>query len=75
MGIGTRSAGMISKLARGCSDTIVVITKGEDSAKTSQLMKLLSMGIKQGDDVTVTADGAAEDKAIFALRMFFEKNL
>ena len=38
-------------------------------------MKLMSLGVKQGDVVTVAADGANEDAAIAALKAFFEANL
>ena len=38
-------------------------------------MMLTSPGVKQGDTVTVTADGADEDAAVAALKEFFENNL
>ena len=38
-------------------------------------MKLMSLAVKQGDTVTVTAEGADEDEAIAALKAFFEANL
>ena len=40
-----------------------------------QLMKLMSLGVKQGDVVTVAAEGANEDAAIAALTAFFNNNL
>ena len=43
--------------------------------KASQLMKLMSLGVKQGDVVNVTADGANEDAAIAAMEAFFKANL
>ena len=45
------------------------------TVKATQLMKLMSLGVKNGDVVTVTADGANEDAAIAALKAFFEANL
>ena len=36
---------------------------------------LMSLGVKQGDTVTVTANGADEDAAIEALKACFEANL
>ena len=38
-------------------------------------MKLMSLGIKQGDVVTVTAEGPSEDAAIAAMQTFFQDNL
>ena len=38
-------------------------------------MMLMSMGIKQGDVVTICAEGEDEDAAIVALKDFFETNL
>ena len=39
------------------------------------LMMLMSLGVKQGDTVTVSVDGADEDAAVAALKEFFENNL
>ena len=36
---------------------------------------LMSLGVKNGDTVTVSAEGEDEDTAIEALKEFFEKNL
>ena len=38
-------------------------------------MMLMSLGVKQGDIVTVTAEGADEEAADAALKEFFENNL
>ncbi len=75
LGIHARPAGLLSKLAKSFPETVVTVTKGGKTVKASQLMKLMNMGIKQGDTVTVTADGAAEEEAAAALRTFFEENL
>ena len=74
-GIHARPAGLLSKLAKSFPDTLVTVTKGDKTVKASQLMKLMNMGIKRGDEVTVAAEGAEEDMAIAALRTFFEENL
>lgn len=75
LGIHARPAGLLSKLAKFFPDTLVTVTKGDKTVKASQLMKLMNMGIKRGDEVTVAAEGAEEDMAIAALRTFFEENL
>ena len=38
-------------------------------------MKLMGLGVKGGDTVTVTADGPDEEKAIAAMEQFFKENL
>ena len=75
LGIHARPAGLLSKLAKSFADTTVTVTKAGTPVKATQLMKLMNLGIKQGDEVTVAADGAAEDEAISALQTFFKENL
>jgi len=75
LGIHARPAGLLSKLAKGYGDTIVTITKGDKTVKASQLMKLMGMGVKQGDTVKVAAEGPDEEAAIAALEQFFKENL
>lgn len=75
LGIHARPAGMLAKVAKGFGDTVVTVTKGGSTVKASQLMKLMGLGIKNGDTVTVAAEGPAEDAAIEAMRAFFAENL
>ena len=55
LGIHARPAGMLVKEAKAFADTVVTITKNGTTAKAGQLMKLMSLGVKQGDVVTVAA--------------------
>lgn len=75
LGIHARPAGLLAKLAKGFADTTVVVVKDGKEAKASQLMKLMSLAVKNGDTVTVKAEGANEDAAIAAVQKFFEENL
>lgn len=75
LGIHARPAGLLSKLAKSFPDTVVTVTKGDRTVKASQLMRLMNLGIKKGDEVTVASEGAAEEEAIAALQTFFEENL
>lgn len=43
--------------------------------KASQLMKLMSLAAKNGDEVVVAAEGPQEEEAIAALKAFFQENL
>ena len=61
LGIHARPAGMLAKAAKPYADTPITVTKGDKTVKASQLMKLMSLGVKTGDEVTVAAEGPAED--------------
>ena len=75
LGIHARPAGMLAKEAKAYGDTTVTVTKDGNTVKASQLMKLMGLGVKQGNEVTVAAEGPAEDAAIAAMQKFFEENL
>ena len=75
LGIHARPAGMLVKEAKAFADTVVTITKNRTTVKATQLMKLMSLGVKQGDVVTVAAERANEDAAIIAISSFFQNNL
>ena len=75
LGIHARPAGLLAKAAKAYSDTTVTVTKDGSTVKASQLMKLMGLGVKQGDHVTVAAEGPSEEEAITAMKKFFEENL
>ena len=75
LGIHARPAGMLAKVAKGFGDTVVTVTKGDKTVQAIQLMKLMGLGIKTGETVTIGAEGPDEDAAIEAIRAFFEENL
>ena len=75
LGIHARPAGLLAKLAKGYGDTVITVTKDGNTVKASQLMKLMGMGIKHGNEIVVAAEGPAEDDAIAAAQKFFEENL
>ena len=71
LGIHARPAGLLVKEF----ESECTITKDGKTKKLTQLMMLMSLGVKQGDTVTVSVDGADEDAAVAALKEFFENNL
>lgn len=75
LGIHARPAGQIAKLAKGYADTVITIEKNGTVAKASQLMKLMGLGVKNGDTVTVAVDGGNEEAAFAAMKEFFDANL
>lgn len=72
LGIHARPAGMLVKEAKNFASECT-ITKDGKTKKLTQLM--MSLGVKQGDTVTVAANGEDEDAAIETLKAFFEANL
>ena len=74
LGVHARPAGMLTKEAKKYA-SVCTLTKDGKSSKLTQLMMLMSLLIKQGDTVTVTAEGPDEDAAITGLKAFFEANL
>lgn len=75
LGIHIRSAGLLAKTAKEFAGVAVTVTKSGSTVKASQLLKLMGLGVKQGDRVTVAAEGPAEDEAIAAMEKFFRENL
>ena len=74
LGIHARPAGLLAKEAKQFQ-SVCTITKSDTTKKLTQLMMLMSMGVKQGDVVTIKAEGPDEDAAIAALEAFFQANL
>lgn len=74
LGIHARPAGLLVKEAKKY-ESECTITKDGKTKKLTQLMMLMSLGVKQGETVTVTAEGVDEDTAIEGLKAFFEANL
>ena len=74
LGIHARPAGMLAKLAK-TFESKVQITKGEKTVAASQLLMLMGLGVKQGEEIQITVEGADEEKAFVEVKDFFEKNL
>jgi len=74
LGIHARPAGLLAKAAKSYADTVVTVSKDGKSAKASQLMKLMALGVKHGSEITVSAEGPQEDEAIAAMEKFFKEN-
>ena len=73
VGIHARPAGVLVKEIKKYGSTVTV-RKGEKAVNALKLMALMGMGIKQGDTVKVTVDGADEDTAFAAIEAFFKAN-
>ena len=74
IGIHARPAGMLSKIAKEFGSEII-ISKGDKSAVASKLMALMGLGVKCGDTILVSINGADEDTAAEKIKSFLENNL
>ena len=74
LGIHARPAGMLVQAAKAYESEIT-ITKGEKTISCAKLIMIMSMGVKCGDTVTITVNGADEDAALQGMKEFFEANL
>ena len=54
---------------------LLTIAKGDKSADAKRIFGVMGFGVKTGEEVTITADGADEDAAIAELEAFFKENL
>lgn len=73
-GIHARPAGILVKQAAGYQSA-VKIAKGEKSADAKRIFGVMGLGVKKGEEVTVTVEGADEEKAASELETFFKENL
>ena len=65
-------AGRLAELARTYPDTTAIVEMGTRSANISRPMKVATMGIRKGDDVTVTVEGPSEVELLDVLYRYFE---
>ena len=74
LGMHARPAGMLVKAVAPYASKITV-TAPTGSADAKRLMALMRLAAKQGMELTVTIEGADEEKAAVELQAFLEANL
>ncbi len=74
LGIHARPAGMLVKASKEY-DSKITITKGEKTVEATKLMAIMSMGIKQGETVTIAVEGGDEEATFAGMKAFFEANV
>lgn len=72
--IHARPAGMLVKEVKNFQSKVMLEKEGK-TVDASRLMAVMSMGVKQGQTVTITVEGEDEDAAYEAVKAFFESNL
>lgn len=74
VGIHARPASELVKEAKKYSSAIT-IAKGDKSAAATKLMAVMSLGVKCGEEITVSVEGEDEETAVESLKSFFEVNM
>ena len=74
IGIHARPAGLLAKKAKEFEST-VMLDKGGKNANAAKLIAVMGLGVKCGDTITVTVEGADEERAAGEMERFFSENL
>lgn len=73
-GIHARPAGLLTQEAKRFLSS-VKICKGSIEADAKRIFSVMGLAAKQGETVSVIAEGGDEEQAAAALEAFFKKNL
>ena len=73
-GIHARPAGMLAKETKNFKSKITLVGNGRE-ADALRLMAVMSLGLKQGAEMTVRVEGEDEEQAAEAMKAFLEANL
>ena len=74
VGIHARPAGVLVKEAKKHESKIIISCNGK-SAEATKLMEVMGLGVKCGQTVEVSVEGADEDTVAEEIKKFFETNL
>lgn len=74
IGIHARPAGMLVKEAKEFTSKITLEANGK-SADATKLMAVMSLGVKNGAEVVIKAEGDDEEAAIAKIEAFMKENL
>ncbi len=74
LGIHARPAGLLVKEA-GRYESSIIVKKGEKEADVKKIFKLMSLGIRCGDEVEFFIDGSDEEEAATSIETVLVQNL
>ncbi len=74
IGIHARPATILTMEAKNYLSEITFEANGK-KANAKSMLKVMSLAVKQGNEVIVTVDGVDQDKAIARLEELFKENL
>lgn len=71
VGIHARPAGLLVKEVTkyGCS---VTVTKNGKTVDAKKIIALMSLGVKQGEEITVSVEGEGEEEASLAIEEYMK---
>jgi phosphocarrier protein HPr len=75
VGLHARPAKLVAREAARQSVTVKIARDGIDPVEARSLLSLLAMGAKQGDQVTLSAEGDGADAAVDAVASLIEQDL
>lgn len=73
-GIHARPAGLLTKAAKDFTSKIT-ITKDGKAADAKKIFALMSLGCKQGNEITVEIEGEDEETAAVSIQKILKENL
>lgn len=71
-GIHARPAGLLVKEAKKYASSLT-IAKGSKKGDLKKIFTVMGLGVKQGESVTIQAEGADEEVAASAMEAFFKE--
>lgn len=75
VGIHARPAGLLVKEVTAVAPAKVFITKGGRKVEANRLFTVMSLGVKCGDEITITVEGGDEEAVAKKISDFLENNL
>lgn len=73
-GIHARPAGELVKAAKNYSSTIKIAKDGK-SGDCKKIFGIMGLGVKNGNEVTITVEGEDEEAAFEGIMKFMQENL
>ncbi len=73
-GIHARPAGLFVKAAAAVPCKVTIEKEGKE-VDAKRILGVMSLGVKQGEEITLKTDGDGEDDAMETLKKFLQENL
>lgn len=74
-GIHVGPASRMAEIAKLYPDTKATLKMGTRTADISKALKLLTMGVRKGDQVTIECEGDSEVELLDVLYQYFEEKM
>ncbi len=74
-GIHARPAGQFVKEAGSFADTNITIGKDGKDVDAKRILGVMSLGVKQGEEISIKCEGPQEDAAAEKLEAFLKENM